>query len=207
MSQKDWQRTGNQAEFASTSGNRNSVLKRRKANALFCALLVAAGGTGLFVTTGAQTADQSMIKALSSLNGNWDSHKVTSRIRETTPVLFGEAGMRLAIPPNEASAAADEGVWLSARTLSGTSTETLSLGDPMTIGQHRYVVTELTPLAGPLTKAADAKPMHALTLVVATEVGTENTTAPRRLRFLIDSPARDAIAPQPAVEVRTQGSL
>jgi hypothetical protein len=91
--------------------------------------------------------------------------------------------------------------------LSGNAREQLALGDPMTIGPRNYVVTELAPLAGPLTRAADAKAAHGLVLVVATEVGTETAASPRRLRFLIDSPTPQVTAPQPAVTVRAQGSL
>ena len=76
------------------------------------------------------------------------------------------------------------------------SQQALAIGDPMTIGERHFHVTELTPLAAPAGAAVAGKTGHQLMLVVATEVGDETAKpAPRRLRFLIEGIAPAVSAP------------
>ena len=177
----------------------------------------AAGVFGLTVMTGAGTTEVAIARALPSLQAAWLAPT------SGAPAVAGNGGLQSAVAAaadqrREASAvvlnaagSGDEGFWLSSAALAGNSGQTLAMGDPITMGDRRYVVTELTPLAAGAAgtgKESAGRGAHALTLVVASEVSAEPAQAsPRRLRFLVDSlPSEPKTAPAERGQT-AQGSL
>ncbi len=184
--------------------------------ALLCGMVVS-GSIGLLSMAGGKAADDAVSAALPVLQASWSRPVLSiSATRESGSGLVraatrpdGEFGtLDLAKSEGPSPHAGDEGFWLSPAALAGNSGQKLSMGDPITIGDRHYLITELTPLSAANLKNTPAKPSHGLTLVVASEVSDGHPTSPpRRLRFLVDSlpPALPA-APMPTPQA-AQGTL
>ena len=80
----------------------------------------------------------------------------------------------------------------------------MAVGDRITIADHTYVISEMTPLTAGVTNAIAVKAAPALTLVVATEVNAEGSKPQHLLRFLIESNA-PVSQPQPSTPAADDG--
>ena len=169
--------------------------------------LALSGGLGLLALTGGRATEVAIAAALPGLQAAWSTPAAGLRmaavdgrtVATTMPVVLDTT--------HAAPQGGDEGFWLNSAALAGNSGQTLTMGDPITMGDRRYVVTELTPLTLAAGKDGLSKGAHGLTLVVASEVATEGSASqPRRLRFLVDS-LPSVAKPTAELPLTGQGSL
>lgn len=166
-----------------------------------CSAIVVGSTAILLFGTGADTADRSLRSGLASLTSAWTIASPTAPIAQsvdralTSPVAWRANGQSGGRPIS-----GDEGFWLSSHALAGSVSNTVRVGDAMSLADHNYVVTELKPIAGAASEASEDKALPALTLVIAREVMAKDAAnaapehAPRVLRFLIEAVSAGTVA-------------
>lgn len=169
--------------------------------AFACSAIVVGSAATLVYGTGADTADRSLRGGLASLRSAWTITSPTARIAQSvdqasaSPVAWRANGQSAVRPIS-----GDEGFWLSSHALAGSVSNTVRVGDAMSLADHNYVVTELKPIAGAASEASEDKALPALTLVIAREVMANDVAnaapehAPRVLRFLIEAAPAGTVA-------------
>lgn len=165
-----------------------------------CGIAILGSLAGLAIATGAGTVDRSLARALPSVVSAWQPVTTAKAVSldawKLSPVVLRDSN-----PTKSGPIAGDEGFWLSTRELAGSNGLSLAVGEHISIGDKTYTISELRPISSQVFDVA-AKVSRRLILVVAQETETR-ATAPRTLRFLIDSEQTasptDSAAASPAV--------